>query len=57
MIPFNDAEAARAVIAAAGDRCAGVLFDPMPSRVGMPAIEQASSSRRSSRRRERSERS
>ena len=40
VIPFNDAEAARAVIAAAGDRCAGVLFDPMPSRVGMPAIER-----------------
>jgi glutamate-1-semialdehyde 2,1-aminomutase len=41
VIPFNDADAARKVIAAAGDRCAGVLFDPMPSRVGMPAIERS----------------
>lgn len=41
IIPFNDAEAARAVISALGDRCAAVLLDPMPSRVGMPAIEQA----------------
>lgn len=40
IIPFNDAEAARTVIAQLGDRCAGVLLDPMPSRVGMPAIEQ-----------------
>ncbi len=41
VIPFNDAAAARAVITAAGERCAGVLIDPMPSRVGMPAIERA----------------
>lgn len=40
IIPFNDAAAARAVITAAGERCAGVLIDPMPSRVGMPAIER-----------------
>ncbi len=40
VIPFNDAAAARAVITAAGDRCAGILLDPMPSRVGMPAIER-----------------
>lgn len=39
VIPFNDADAARAVIAAVGERCAAVLLDPMPSRVGMPAIE------------------
>lgn len=39
IIPFNDAEAARAVIARVGDNCAAVLLDPMPSRVGMPAIE------------------
>lgn len=40
VIAFNDAAAARATIAAAGDRCAAVLLDAMPSRVGMPAIEQ-----------------
>jgi len=40
IIPFNDADAARSVIGAAADRCAGVLLDPMPSRVGMPAIER-----------------
>jgi len=40
VIPFNDADAARSVITAVGERCAAVLFDPMPSRVGMPAIER-----------------
>jgi len=39
VIPFNDAVAAREVISAVGERCAAVLFDPMPSRVGMPTIE------------------
>jgi len=40
VIPFNDAGAARSVIANVGERCAAVLLDPMPSRVGMPAIDQ-----------------
>lgn len=40
IISFNDAEAARSVIRSAGESCAAVLFDPMPSRVGMPAIER-----------------
>lgn len=40
IIPFNDATAAAAVLRDAGERCAAVLLDAMPSRVGMPAIEQ-----------------
>ena len=39
IIPFNDAVAAAAVIREAGDRCAAILLDAMPSRVGMPMIE------------------
>ncbi|MDG2113606.1 MAG: aspartate aminotransferase family protein [Actinomycetota bacterium] len=39
VIGFNDADAARAVIHSVGDRCAAVLLDLMPSRVGMPEVE------------------
>ena len=38
IIGFNDPEGARAVIRRAGERCAAVLVDPMPSRVGMPQL-------------------
>lgn len=41
VIGFNDADAARAVIHSTGDRCAAVLLDLMPSRVGMPDVEPA----------------
>jgi glutamate-1-semialdehyde 2,1-aminomutase len=39
VIGFNDADAARAVIHSVGARCAAVLLDVMPSRVGMPQVE------------------
>ena len=41
VIPFNDAEAARAIIAANADRLAAVLLDPLPPRVGMVPATQA----------------
>jgi len=41
VIGFNDAEAARAVIHSVGARCAAVLLDLMPSRVGMPSVDRA----------------
>ncbi|MBZ9871017.1 aspartate aminotransferase family protein [Mesorhizobium sp. BR1-1-9] len=34
-VPFNDAEALRAVFDAHGDTIAGVLIDPMPNRAGL----------------------
>ncbi|WP_339947821.1 aminotransferase class III-fold pyridoxal phosphate-dependent enzyme [uncultured Albimonas sp.] len=35
VIPFNDAEAARRILAANAHRLAAVLFDPLPPRAGM----------------------
>lgn len=35
VIPFNDVEGAVRILEANGDRIAGLLFDPLPSRVGM----------------------
>lgn len=40
VISFNDVEGARKAIAEVGDELAAVLVDPMPSRVGMPQVEQ-----------------
>ena len=40
IISFNDVEGARKAIAEVGDELAAVLVDPMPSRVGMPQVEQ-----------------
>ncbi len=41
VIGFNDPEGAAAVIHSVGSRCAAVLLDVMPSRVGMPTIDPA----------------
>lgn len=35
VVPFNDAEALRSVMAAHGDTVAAVLIDPMPNRAGL----------------------
>lgn len=39
VLPWNDVEAARALIRANASTLAGVLIDPMPSRVGMVPIQ------------------
>lgn len=41
VVNFNDPEGAARIIRRLGERCAAVLLDLMPSRVGMPAIEPA----------------
>lgn len=41
VLPFNDADTARAVLERAGPRLAAVLIDTLPSRVGMPTPDPA----------------
>ncbi len=40
VIPFNNSGAARSIIDRHGERLAAVLIDTMPSRVGLPLIDQ-----------------
>lgn len=41
VLPWNDVEASRALLEAHADQLAGVLIDPLPSRVGFVAITPA----------------